>query len=106
MLLHTQTSVILIAYSKRKLNIWCLERLEYHNKSKRHQLLLDNEISISIKLVNRRKVSKMGWQTAALTSDLIKRRAPTPAGDMVPNAIAAGETLTSHTGGKSGDTAL
>ncbi len=53
----------------------------------RCQVLLENEICISIKLVSSRKCSKTSWYTAVLTLDLRKHSGPTPADDMAPQTI-------------------
>ncbi len=53
----------------------------------RCQVLLENEISISIKLVSRRsmKCSKISWQTAALTVDFRKHKTNTSRWHGSPN---------------------
>ncbi len=56
----------------------------------RCQVLLENEICISIKLVSSRKhevCSKTSWYTAVLTLDLKKHSGPTPADDMARQTI-------------------
>ncbi len=53
----------------------------------RCQVLLENEICISIKLVSSRKRSKTSWYTAVWTLDLRKHSGPTPADGMAPQTI-------------------
>ncbi len=53
----------------------------------RCQVLLENEICISIKLVSSMKCSKTSWYTAVLTLDLRKHSGPTPADYMAPQTI-------------------
>ncbi len=55
----------------------------------RCQVLLENEICISIKMVSSRsmKCSKTSWYTAVLTLDLRKHSGPTPADYMAPQTI-------------------
>ncbi len=56
----------------------------------RCQVLLENEICISINLwsaAGSMKCSKTSWYTAVLTLDLRKHSGPTPADDMAPQTI-------------------